>query len=775
MPARTNLSESSSFTGESNRSSDRYMAASNNSSRWRFNGTGQLVDSGAASEWDLAQDIARLKLGSVGELADEVHGPLATPPQSKLATAAVVQYSEASPLETASEASVDSSPQVSDHQISPSHSRVSSTDTLDSHESALSSVSHTLRGPPQLNIATGGEAKERPHSFSGGLSAADLRRLKQAGEESGGAMQSGANALPPHQWSSSHYRDLLATGDKPFSPDQPTYPSLASAGAFGRGQQQYDYRALQGPVTSDLQADYVAGQRSFFPPPQGIPSTPQHFVQGRPTDGVPPASYRQPQRGFPPQPLLPSPTGLGYTAGHLPHLSLGTAQQLYDMVVPHVDGHHTAVTRVQQQHNAFRATHQHSASDPSALRDAATLALLSNQAFAPAAHALYPAAMAPPAIGLYANQFYGAPEGYPPDVAAAVNRIQAQFSGPYATMPNQAMGLTNSPGSNSGSQSGTGPSANNRKLGLYKTELCRSWEEKGTCRYGTKCQFAHGEEELRNVARHPKYKTEICRTFWVSGACPYGKRCCFIHTELPVSGVTPGADGPPPTSGNIANRERSNSDPNESSISLLQRIQRKNEATPVDISPSPGGFFNSRPPTGSLRVDTSALNNVTKQNKSAYPTFASNALMLSNPEQSSMKSPVPLTAGPDLGRHTASRLDIVGYSQRLNKASSTNPSARHSFNGTDVDLDFTTPSTPSAPNQTSSFTMASNERVPANNAVPRSNHVRSGSAGNWGNVTRSSNLNSTPSYPQSSETNGDAPWSTSELAVGSARFTEGWM
>ena len=49
-----------------------------------------------------------------------------------------------------------------------------------------------------------------------------------------------------------------------------------------------------------------------------------------------------------------------------------------------------------------------------------------------------------------------------------------------------------------------GPSINNRKLGLYKTELCRSWEEKGTCRYGNKCQFAHGEEELRNVRRHPK-------------------------------------------------------------------------------------------------------------------------------------------------------------------------------------------------------------------------------------------------------------------------------
>merc|ERR1712078_588276 len=64
---------------------------------------------------------------------------------------------------------------------------------------------------------------------------------------------------------------------------------------------------------------------------------------------------------------------------------------------------------------------------------------------------------------------------------------------------------------------------------LYKTELCRSWEETGCCRYGNKCQFAHGKSELRPIARHPKYKTEICRTFATSGTCPYGTRCRFFH------------------------------------------------------------------------------------------------------------------------------------------------------------------------------------------------------------------------------------------------------
>jgi len=67
------------------------------------------------------------------------------------------------------------------------------------------------------------------------------------------------------------------------------------------------------------------------------------------------------------------------------------------------------------------------------------------------------------------------------------------------------------------------------KQNLYKTEQCKNWLENGTCRYGDKCQFAHGSEELRPVLRHPKYKTAICITFHNYGTCPYGKRCRFVH------------------------------------------------------------------------------------------------------------------------------------------------------------------------------------------------------------------------------------------------------
>jgi hypothetical protein len=65
----------------------------------------------------------------------------------------------------------------------------------------------------------------------------------------------------------------------------------------------------------------------------------------------------------------------------------------------------------------------------------------------------------------------------------------------------------------------------------YKTELCRPFEDSGTCKYGEKCQFAHGFAELRNVSRHPKYKTDKCRTFYTTGFCPYGQRCHFIHEQ----------------------------------------------------------------------------------------------------------------------------------------------------------------------------------------------------------------------------------------------------
>jgi len=81
----------------------------------------------------------------------------------------------------------------------------------------------------------------------------------------------------------------------------------------------------------------------------------------------------------------------------------------------------------------------------------------------------------------------------------------------------------------------------------YKTELCRTFEESGVCKYGAKCQFAHGEEEVRGLHRHPKYKTEPCRTFHTVGFCPYGARCHFIHNaDEEQDAASSSGPAPPP-------------------------------------------------------------------------------------------------------------------------------------------------------------------------------------------------------------------------------------
>ena len=129
----------------------------------------------------------------------------------------------------------------------------------------------------------------------------------------------------------------------------------------------------------------------------------------------------------------------------------------------------------------------------------------------------------------------------------------------------------------SSSSGGSSPSpASSSADELFKTELCRSFESTGVCKYGPKCRFAHGSFELRPVARHPKcdllarhtlhgvavsfffpfffvffffffllllslfarYKTQHCKTFREQGHCPYGARCKFIHSDQDESAAS---------------------------------------------------------------------------------------------------------------------------------------------------------------------------------------------------------------------------------------------
>jgi len=70
------------------------------------------------------------------------------------------------------------------------------------------------------------------------------------------------------------------------------------------------------------------------------------------------------------------------------------------------------------------------------------------------------------------------------------------------------------------------------KSRLYKSELCKVFMDTGHCKYGGKCQYAHGQDELRFVQKSKNYKTAQCKSFWTTGHCKYGTRCCFQHNDL---------------------------------------------------------------------------------------------------------------------------------------------------------------------------------------------------------------------------------------------------
>jgi hypothetical protein len=87
-----------------------------------------------------------------------------------------------------------------------------------------------------------------------------------------------------------------------------------------------------------------------------------------------------------------------------------------------------------------------------------------------------------------------------------------------------------------------------RPAQLYKTRMCKNFEQMGSCKFGDKCNFAHGKEELRRGGGPAStvsagrggsssngggngatgFKKRLCERF-ASGSCPYGSRCTFAH------------------------------------------------------------------------------------------------------------------------------------------------------------------------------------------------------------------------------------------------------
>lgn len=468
-------------------------ANTNGGGRWRVNSSGQLVDL-VSAEWDIADEIVKLQISDNGA---EPKSHTLTPPQNR-GHMGIVGV-ESSPLETSSETSIGSSNSSSPFEQAVNlltHSRGSSADTtVSSHASGYSASSQTLHPYTPLKASGIGESRNRPHSYSGGLSKDDLVRLSQVGGSS------------PAQdaWYSPN-----GTPERISQPEQPSYPTITGQGNFSRHEQP---PMMSTSRIDGLQVDYqTVQQRQFSPLQQAsmmqaggvLPST---FPHGRSNTISHGTQYRQRNYNPPVPTILQSPPNFAYPAPlHPAAISLNGGQQVYDMMLPTPPLENPTMARLQQQ-STYRGGHQHSASDPASLRDPATLALLNNNMQAAfAAGQMYGPGIIPPNVALF-SQFYGTPDAYSTPEVNLMN-LQPQYTGQFGLGPGRNAPPNSAPltGQLTGSGHGGSNSNNsaNRKLGLYKTELCRSWEEKGSCRYGSKCQFAHGEEELRLVQRHPK-------------------------------------------------------------------------------------------------------------------------------------------------------------------------------------------------------------------------------------------------------------------------------
>lgn len=72
----------------------------------------------------------------------------------------------------------------------------------------------------------------------------------------------------------------------------------------------------------------------------------------------------------------------------------------------------------------------------------------------------------------------------------------------------------------------------------YKTELCKTFEDKKICPYGNSCRFAHGKTDLLvPIEENPKFRVKVCNSFHNDGICMYGQRCHFKHEKQSLENV----------------------------------------------------------------------------------------------------------------------------------------------------------------------------------------------------------------------------------------------
>lgn len=124
--------------------------------------------------------------------------------------------------------------------------------------------------------------------------------------------------------------------------------------------------------------------------------------------------------------------------------------------------------------------------------------------------------------------------------------------------------------SSSSSSSGRGSSSSSSsssKSVLFKKEVCRAWEESGNCRYNSKCQFAHGREELHlsRLSMKSKSEAQMGRLSMRAGLCLYGPDSRILPESAEVA-----ESGPVVT--RLARSQPASPEPHRTHASLDSRI-----------------------------------------------------------------------------------------------------------------------------------------------------------------------------------------------------------
>ncbi|KAG5525969.1 hypothetical protein RHGRI_032308 [Rhododendron griersonianum] len=164
----------------------------------------------------------------------------------------------------------------------------------------------------------------------------------------------------------------------------------------------------------------------------------------------------------------------------------------------------------------------------------------------------------------------------------------------------------------SSSDSSGGTSSSGSNSCAYKREICRSWEDSSFCRHGSKCQFAHGKEEVRPSRFPSKTKSEICKSYSGSGSCSFGAKCRFSHhqvitasspTEQAVAAVKVAkAQSISPIKPEDSNDSTSSSGSKTTSSSGSKTISSSITVTNTDWSPMDDGIMVSLPSTSADEI-----------------------------------------------------------------------------------------------------------------------------------------------------------------------------